>query len=232
MVAKRICVIANSIKKSNRCIAGREILKGKDGNDHWGGWIRPVSCHDEGAVSVNECRLQDDCIPSPFDFIQVDCHNYENDSSQPENWLIRKDAEWQKLGTFNSDVIDDIVESPNDLWLEPYGKKDRVSPAFLNTLENHQSLYLIKPDHFNFFVESSWSGGKRRRGVFSYNGVRYNLSMTDPVASEKYCPNLSQQDFGPIGIKNPGNCYLCISITPEFKGYHYKIISTVIESAN
>ncbi|MFH2050492.1 MAG: hypothetical protein ABIJ12_13735 [bacterium] len=232
MVAKRICVVANSIKKSNRCIAGREILKKQDGIDYWGNWIRPVSSHDEGAVSINECRLQDNCVPSPFDLIQVDCQSCENDPSQPENWLIQSDAKWQKLGSYDIGVIDDIVEAPDDLWLEPFGRQDRVSPTFLTTLDNHQSLYLIKPDNFNFFIESSWSGGKRVRGVFVYNGTRYDFSMTDPIASKKYCPNLAQQDFGPIYLNNPDNCYLCISITPEFKGYHYKIVSTVIEAVS
>lgn len=230
MVAKRICVIANSIKKSNRCIAGREVLKGRGGNHYWGNWVRPVSSHDEGAVSVNECRLKDNCIPAPFDLIKVECKNCENDHAQPENWLIESNAQWQKVGAYNINMIDDIVEHPHNLWLEPNEKRDRVSPTFLNTLENHQSLYLIKPDSFHFFIASRWGGGKKVQGVFLYNRVQYVFSMTDPLARKKYCPNLAQQGFGEVHLRSPDDCYLCISLTPEFNGYHYKIISTVIEA--
>jgi hypothetical protein len=71
MTQKKIFVLANSIKKQQRCVAGIEIVKGLDGKEDWGEWIRPVTHHDEGAISLSECRLQGGTGPVPFDVIQI-----------------------------------------------------------------------------------------------------------------------------------------------------------------
>lgn len=83
MPLKKVFVLANSIKKRQRCIAGREIIKHHDGKEYWGEWIRPVTLHDEGAVSLSECRLQDGTIPVPLDVVHIPITSCENNSAQP-----------------------------------------------------------------------------------------------------------------------------------------------------
>jgi hypothetical protein len=61
--------------------------------------------------------------------------------------------------------------------------------------------------------------------------VTYNLAITDPDIDRKYFRpfpgNLEEVKQIPL---NPDNCLLCISLAPEFNGYHYKLIAKVIES--
>jgi hypothetical protein len=58
MTTKRILVLANSTKHHPmRCVAGREVLGEAGCITQWGGWVRPVSRHDEGALSLGERRV-------------------------------------------------------------------------------------------------------------------------------------------------------------------------------
>jgi len=201
-----------------------------DGEDYWGGWIRPVSTHDEGAISIRECRLNDNCIPEPLDVVEIPCTHCENEPTQPENWQIHEDLSWKKIDRWNLQDAIDLLESPSNLWLQPGTKQDRVTSEYLHTLQDHQSLYLIKPDNFRFLVETKhWDGHKRVRGVFNYNRLLYNFSVTDPLIGPKYFPNMANVSDGIIELDNSDGCFICVSLTPEFKGHHYKIIATVFE---
>jgi hypothetical protein len=51
-VIKRIVVLANSIKNSGRCLAGKELLRTRGGWDP-GGWVRVVGTEDGGEVPVS-----------------------------------------------------------------------------------------------------------------------------------------------------------------------------------
>src|ERR1017187_374443 len=89
MTIKRILVLANSTKHHPRsCVAGREVIDEGGGKTRWGGWIRPVSNHDEGALDFVERRLADTKDPKPLDIIQLSLSAPENNPLQPENWLI------------------------------------------------------------------------------------------------------------------------------------------------
>jgi len=150
MPIKNILVLANSIKKQHRCVAGREIVKHPDGKEGWGEWIRPVTHHDEGAVSLPECRLQDGTVPLPFNVIQVTVATRENNRAQPENWYVQPGVQWRRIAIREKDVACDLIETPENLWLEPGVKQDRVSARYLLSQRTHQSLYLIQPDSFCF----------------------------------------------------------------------------------
>ena len=88
MITKRILVLANSTKHYPKsCVAGRELID-EGGKSRWGGWIRPVSNHDEGALDVTERRLAGANDPKPLDVVQLPLSAPENNPLQPENWLI------------------------------------------------------------------------------------------------------------------------------------------------
>lgn len=126
-----------------------------------------------------------------------------------------------------------LIERPKDLWLVPGVKQDRVTSQCLLSEKEHQSLYLIQPVNFRFLVEiNTWEGvdKKRVRGVFSYNEMTYNFSMTDPLVSRKYFPDFPNVPDGFVELERSGTILICVSLTPEFNGYHYKIVATVIES--
>lgn len=233
MPRKKLFVLANSIKKQNRCVAGREIVKYRDGKEYYGEWIRPVTCHDEGAVTITESQLDNGTIPAPFDVISVPVTNNENSPTQPENWYIQENVQWSKVTAWSRDEAIELIERPENLWLQPWVRQDRVTPEYLLSQKEHQSLYLIQPLNFHFSTDvTSWEGRERTRirGVFTYNGQDYNFSMTDPLARQKYFPNFPEVSSEEVKPERSDDVIICVSLTPELKGYHYKIVATVIES--
>src|SRR5580658_5662159 len=80
---KRIVCLANSRKLSGRCIAGKEIHKGKQI-----GWIRPVSAREHEEVSEYERQYQDGSDPSVLDVMDIELIEPRPKGCQHENWLL------------------------------------------------------------------------------------------------------------------------------------------------
>ena len=62
----------------------------------YGEWVRVVSQHDEGAVSLMECKCSEGSYPRPLDVVEVTFKEKQDHPSQPENWYIDTKS---KLGT-------------------------------------------------------------------------------------------------------------------------------------
>lgn len=234
MITKRILVVANSTKHYPKsCVAGRELID-ESGKTRWGGWVRPVSNHDEGALDFAERRLPGAVDPKPLDVVQIPLSAQENNSLQPENWLIEPGHAWAKQSLSDSQVLAALVEQPESLWFDPAQKSDRASSPVLPKLPNFQSLYLIRPDGFHFQVRSRvWDGypKKQQRGIFSYRGRDYDFALTDPLIGRKYFPDYPRTTDGNIQPADASRILLCVSLTPPFHDLHYKVIATVFELA-
>ena len=233
MTTKRILVLANSTKHHPKsCVAGRELLGDGSVETKWGGWIRPVSNHDEGALDLVERRLTDTKDPKPLDVVQLPLSVSENNPLQPENWLIQPGQAWKKERELESRILLALVEQPESLWLDPAQKSDRASASVLQRLPNFQSLYLIRPEGFHFQVRSRvWDGyaKKQQRGIFNYRGRHYDFALTDPLIGRKYFPDYPRTQEGDIQPADSTRILLCVSLTPPFHDLHYKVIATVFE---
>ncbi|HTI98942.1 MAG TPA: hypothetical protein VL527_08660 [Dongiaceae bacterium] len=236
MITKRILILANSIKHYPKsCIAGRELLDDQSGKARWGGWIRPVSDHDEGALDSAERRLTTGTDPKPLDIVQISLHSSKNDPIQPENWLIEPAQKWTKCSSATIQDLTPLLEEPHDLWLQPRQQNDRVHVSFLLRTPQLRSLYLIEPDQFCFEVRSkTWNNEtkKKIRAGFSYKGQYYSLALEDPLIVRKYFPDFSKANDGDLEIKH--RVVLCVSLPQEFKeykepGFHFKVVATVFE---
>jgi len=109
---------------------------------------------------------------------------------QTENHVIDTSRRWAKVGQLPWAALTKIVDRPPSLWINSDHTKgpgyyDCVSEAEAFTLQN--SLALIKPDNSNVEVGPHYyTGGRTYRASFAYNGTNYNVSLTDPVATNKY----------------------------------------------
>jgi hypothetical protein len=233
---KHICVLANSVKFNERCIAGMEVYPASQEHS-WklsNKWVRPISHRADGAISVMESRLAaNGRQPQLRDIIEIDLAKRANIAGHPEDWLIEPGRMWRHKGRFPNDIVPKFVETPDGLWLENPLHRDRVSPDFLQQT-NAQSLYLIQPESFRIYIrEDSFSGKttKKRRGIFIYQGNEYDLGLTDPKMQAKYFPNFQQMSEGWVAPGPPSVAALCISLTPVFEttGYHYKLVAAVFE---
>ena len=229
MISKRILVLANSTKHHPmRCVAGREVA----GDGSWGGWIRPVSSHDEGALNAGERRLTDTTDPKPLDIVRLALDAPENSPLQPENWLIHHGVAWTKESVDDVQALLPLVEEPEGLWLDSAQKSDRASAAFLERLPDLRSLCLIRPEAFHFHIRSRvWDGyaKKQQRGLFTYRGHYYDFALTDPLVGQKYFPDYPRTPEGFIQPADARRVLLCVSLTPPFHDLHYKVIATVFE---
>lgn len=232
---KEFVLLAKSVKYGQNCIAGREIIR-NGARLQLGQWIRPISDHDDGAISYVETMLEGGGIPQFLNIIEIEVKDNVRNPTQPENWLIEK-KKWKKTGEIGIEsLFKHFIEKPSTLWNSDYCQSDRISTAeYVSKLYN-SSLCIIKPDtlimeictiHNDFENRQQ----KRRRGKFSYNGINYDLAITDPDIDIKYFrPFPGINDGIKQIIMDVQKCLLCISLAPAFNGYHYKLIATIIEN--
>ncbi len=233
MPEKRVLILANSIKKSARCVAAREIIQDA-GKARLGGWIRPVSGSGEGELLPHHYALQQGGSASVLDVVDVALKRRQSDPGQPENWLIDDSTRWSKVRAVPIDKVAGFAERPADLWLESTSHSDRITVNAQAGRSTPTSLVLIRPEGFHVRLwrePNPWKGYTQRktRAVFRYAGQEYSLSMTDPIFSEQHCGNHPPESEGVRKVVPPcgDNCLLCISLTPPCKDYHYKVVATI-----
>ena len=232
MPVKRIIILANSVKKREHCIAGREVIE-RRGVVTYGDWIRPVSRRGEGELSWSDCRFPDGKTPKIFDVVDIPLEAHEGSASQPENWFIDPTRHWKKVDFDDEDIPPVNVDVPDTLWIDPGGRNDRIAPDALARIKCKQSLYLVNVTQFRIQIGwKEWEGRhtRRRRALFRYRGRDYDFSLTDPMM-DKNCSPFPQPTEGTktIRLGSGSNQVLCVSLAPPFLGFHYKIVATVIE---
>lgn len=227
MPTKRLVILANSYKKGEHCVAGREIID-TDDVISYGNWIRPISNHGEGELTTKECTSENGQIVDVWHVADIPLQQPAPSPAQPENWLIEPNAPW----TLVSDIQLPQVphDQPPDLWLSGYSP-DRISPAALAALGRNQSLYLIGVQ--NFHLKFQWShfenGYHKRRALFTYNGQDYDLSITDPAMTKHFGEYPQRGVNKTIELPSGNAPRLCISLTNPFNGAHFKVVATVLD---
>lgn len=228
MPRKRILILANSRKPPGRCVAGREVLR-VDDQLVLGDWIRPVSDRHEGGLSLDDCRLEGGGLPQLLDIVSIPLIEPQPTPSQPENWRIDAARYWRKLNLRRHPELE--IDEPRNLWLAPRQQLDRITQTELAALRRRRSLNLVEVQDFR--IQLGWNeyqGNRtpRRRALFRYNGTAYDLGMTDPSIQARYCtPHPERTQI--VRLEAGNNCKLCISLTPELHGCHFKVAAAVIE---
>jgi hypothetical protein len=232
MVTKRLLVLANSTKYRGRCVAGREITD-QGGSYRIGGWVRPVSSHGGGELSDVDRRLMNrGSDVRVLDFVDMPLLGPANDGCQPENWQICGPRTWTDVGPeYSRPPLEWLKQSPPDLWLESGGRTDRISHAQLTAKPPPASLYIIRPEGLRIRLYTQ-AYKPRRQALFRYRGVTYDLPITDPVIDEKCFGRIPKQGSPPLDFPLPcgDDCLICVSLTGDFQGHHYKIVATILEN--
>ncbi|RZN64455.1 MAG: hypothetical protein EF806_03680 [Candidatus Methanoliparum thermophilum] len=207
---KTIIIFANSVKRHQHCVAGKDIDTKK--------WVRPVSKSEEKELTTEQCTC--DKSQEPVKLLQkinIDLLKHDPLENQPENYLI-SDKKWSLSGFITRNEVNGYLDKPDSLWLDGESQNDRVAYNLIETkkLQIAQSLYLIAVEkiHIHWKDRSKWNQNPQRRGKFKYNDVEYDLAITDSNL-KKY----EEQDLS--------NKYLCISLGGQFNGFCYKIIASI-----
>ena len=213
-----IC-LANSYKHGGRCIAGIEITFDINGNPfiahHPDGrpvWIRPVSDTPDGAIPTEIAQniklfavvKLTDVIPCPnkahvedVRYSRMECRH---GSFTPNEQLLQLCLDKKHQNIF-------------------YFQGKAISAQMVERLD--YSLMLIKPDEAEAYIDESREKSKYRM-KFSYYGLHYDFSITDPEFLETFKANPK------IGT-DLKDLYLALSLGMEFEGFHFKLVATVIQ---
>ena len=219
---KRLVLLANSRKHSGRCIAGKELL-----GSGYGPWVRPISERPSAEVSLHERSYENGKEPQILDIVEVPLLKASPSLHQTENHLIDSGLCWLKKGELKWTDLDQLIDHPNSLWgsgqSSYYGLNDRVTLNDVSTYTH--SLALIEPVSLNVTVDTEGEefGNPRRRvrASFSYQGIKYSLAITDPIAVGVFRPKSE-------GAYPLTNSLLCVSLGEVWEGYCYKLVATVV----
>lgn len=237
MPSKFICILADSAKNEAHCIAGREVEQTASGG--WklkNGWVRPISHRPKGELFGAEAKLvSTGKVPKLLDIVEIPLEGKGEVEGQPEDWLIEKKNPWKYCGQLSQNALVKMLEEPDDLWLQPKTKSDRITPAYLRT-HPKPSLYLINPESFEVHVEKrTWEEKttSHRRVQFTYRGHRYDWGLTDLSFTKQYCEKPWTMDEGLVpGAPTSVNA-LCVSLSPPISfgpglpEFHYKLAAGV-----
>ncbi|MEG5988253.1 hypothetical protein UXO44_06035 [Enterobacter hormaechei] len=218
-----IC-LSKSKKPGGYCVAGK--IVNQDGSI--GEWIRPLNKF--GSISDQDCLYEDSTYAKPRDIIEAEFLKSIPESFQTENNLIDSTQRWIKKGDypFTHEEIMKLCDYPDSLWSNKYqsktGKCDQVHPT--EATKFNESLYFIYVDKIQFQTSRWESEPIKVRGEFTYDGVIYNLRVTDIVwinIFEKRAP----------GVYNETGRYVTVSLAHDLHtsvsgDYHYKLIAEVM----
>ena len=236
MRTKSIVVLANSVKKSGRCLAGKELIwTGAE----WtvGNWIRPVATPDGGEVPGFEMTQALGREPQLLEILEISLEGPVPQPDQPENWLLAKAAKWNSHGTMTFDQLPRLLDQPETLW----GTHLRyVEAGYPQQMAKPASLYLIQPESFGslrvWTEETIDAQGRhydrhRRRATLRYRGTFHEFDITDPQLQARYYPSLPTRTEAGLNLplRHPHRTAVCVSLTSEWHGRHYKIAAAFFE---
>lgn len=224
METKRIICVANSRKRSEHCVAGIEVLP----NGNLGGWIRPVGSGREHALLSSEQAYADNTSPQVLDVLDVHLLEHRPEGCQIENWTVENTRRWVKIGAVDRHWLVGTVRPPATLFANAgstsAGLNDQIPTAQAD--QSAGSLLLVHVPQVELHVINHFNKIKCQ-ARFDYNGVRYWISVTDPIIEAQFKPR-------GVGIHYLGACLLSVSLSaPLIKNidnvsYRFKLIAAII----
>lgn len=233
MPVRTVLILANSVRHApNACVAGREVIEA-NGQRAYGTWVRPVSNHGEGELSLQERWTAQGREVRVLDIVRMSLSDQVADALQPENWRYAAAPAWQVVGKATLEDLERAVESPPSLWDDPKDPGDRVNEARIVQSPPAQSLYLVKVDGvlIRLFSEQYPERTRKQRRVhFRHRGRDYNLAITDPTIEGRYGIRVPTPSEPALEHRVPHACYVCISLAHRsFQGHHYKLAAAIID---
>jgi hypothetical protein len=229
MLRKSLFVLANSHKRHERCVAGRELVM-VNGRTVLSSWIRPVGAHGDGELTLAERQIARTRVEVAVgDTVEVGLARHSGDPTQPENWVLFGRGDWTDVSaSHRRPSLDELEEQPPGLWLDPVTTTDRAREAWVAQNPPPQSLYVVRAERLLVRLSSDPLGKLSYRCQFDYGGLPYSMSLTDPKARRKFDPHGPRAGASPLDV-SVGTVHVCISLARPFQGFHYKVIATILE---
>lgn len=208
--SREIIIFAKSLKHGGFCIAGK--------CTYTGAWIRPVSDEKGGAIPKNQAKATNSSWErrgnQPYDIrllskIDINFSQHVPYLHQQENWLYNTDVIWRHNFSIDRQELHNYLDQPEDLWIVE-DLYDRVPECYIKNITN--SLYLIEVQNLELYTNNF----NKRRAIFFYRNIRYDLSVTDTQFDE-----LSRN------CNHYQTAILCVSLGELYSDNFYKIVAAI-----
>lgn len=233
MPVKTVLILANSVRHlPNACVAGREVMD-QAGQRSFGAWIRPVSAHGEGELSLQERTTSPGREVRVLDIVRMSLGNPVADPLQPENWQHGGALPWEVIGHGTLADLDRASETPTSIWDELGDRPDRIIEERARQSPPTQSLLLLSLEGLAIELSSEHypeRTRKHRRALFRYRNRDYRLSITDPTIDARYGLQVPTPSEPALTHRVERRCFVCISLAHQpFRGHHYKLAAAIID---
>lgn len=232
-----LLILANSEKKGGRCVAGKRLRLRPDNFYDTGGWIRPIHPNtEEGKIPTSFTQFTNGPL-APLDIVEISFVGAANDANHPEDWIIQAEVPWKRTNSVEAQHIPALCDAPGDLWGGEAHLTERVPIGYVPAMQHPSTLLLVQPEsacHVSGFMKPGWEGRPARpRTILSipHKGVTHEFSIRDTAFLERYNvePQIRQTGHFNMRFDDPKKVVFCLSLTPPFKYYHYKIAAAIIE---
>ncbi len=215
----RIICLANSWKRSNRCIAGIHTITGK--------WVRAISRLPDGSVTP-EMRLVDQQEPALLDVLDIPLEKTGVDFGFESENLSILPGKWQRKEQVPPGYLQKYCSK------EPYilhNDQPYVSVAYLQSLpaRERKTLQLVKAIQFSAQpVFKRFEGGQKWKGtLLTETNQQLTATITDPVFVRKL----------ELGYRPTSPCLVTVSLSLPWKPHDWekeddpcwKLIAGVVE---
>jgi hypothetical protein len=242
---KHIVILANSVRAKKYCVAGKEVSPKGNGKYDVGKWIRFTDPKDaQGAVSysstVCESGGQTRAV-RPLDIVKATFTEPCGNPDHPEDFFFDSSRRWQIVGRATHENLPEFQDTPQTLWHDGV-EANSVPTGYVRKMGNTAaSLYLIKAPkdwHFMFWKSQApdydnlgqMKTKQHRELSFQFQKRHHEFSVTDPEFTKRH-KIYDRMTDSPQSLKvlDSTNVFFCLSLTPEFRGRHYKIAATIFE---
>lgn len=235
METKHILILANSIRRGKKCVAGKELIPKTGGGYTIGAWIRMAHPNDpDGAVPEQSTDCPIHGFAKVLDIVKITFRGKCDDPDHPEDWWFDPFQKWEFVVHGGPAWLRHVVDNPASLWCD--GTDASVQHGYVRRMgAEAATLYLIKaPAEWSFIYWKEVKNAEikqRRRLRFAYGPHHHEFSVTDPQFTIRHnIQDKMAEEVQTLQIPNPTGAYFCLSLTPEFNGKHYKIGATIFET--
>lgn len=225
IIIKRIAILANSRKKSGRCIAGISLSE-----QDYGQWIRPVSSRPGESLNEFERAYIDNTEPQILDVVDIPLIKSNPHSCQVENWLISTQRFWRKVGTITWNEALQFSDKPDTLWVNGWSTQEGLNDEVPTEISDNfsGSIGMIHIPRLELHKKIDPYNGIKQKilASFEFKNLKYKLSVTDCTCAA----HLRDREPGTYSV---GESLLTISLGEPFvknngQSCKYKLVAAII----
>ncbi|MEO8615076.1 MAG: hypothetical protein ABI600_08050 [Luteolibacter sp.] len=230
-------ILANSEKKGNKCVAGKRLTINANNQYDRHEWIRPIHPQtDEGEIPTELTLLAGHSL-APLDVVSIDFDGSAENPDHPEDVNIKIGSPWKYHHQIEPQYLTYFCDQPITLWGAGQGGMERRVPeGFVRRMNPSFTLCLIQPQghcRVDAFYEPGYQGASpkfRKRLHLNHNGSPHEFDITDTAFIGRHDLAEKARSGGfSMTLDNPAQTFLCLSLTPAFRGHHYKIAAAIFE---